>query len=172
MVTGTGPVVGNAIATHTCIDKLAFTGSTAVGRQLIHNSADSNLKPLTLELGGKSPMLVFADADIDLAVVGACEAIFGNSGQVCVAASRLFIHTDIFDIFMQKMAIHAENIIVGCPFDSTTDMGPVASADQLRTIENMVQSGVQQGAKILSGGRPICRRWILLSPNHYGQYNK
>lgn len=168
VVTGAGSVVGNAIATHTHIDKLAFTGSTSVGRQLIHNSADSNLKPLTLELGGKSPMIVFNDANMELAIKGACDAIFGNAGQVCVAASRLFVHTDIFDSFMKKMAKHAQNIVVGCPFNDNTNMGPVASAHQLNTIENMVQNAVQQGAKILCGGMPISRNGYYYPPTIMG----
>lgn len=168
VVTGQGSVVGDALAKHPGVDKLSFTGSTQVGRLLIHQSAHSNLKELTLELGGKSPMIVFPDADLDTAVRGACDAIFSNSGQVCVAASRLYVHTDIFDVFMAKMAGYAKTITIGCPFDADTQMGPVASPQQLQNIDNIVKDGVVQGATVLTGGKPLNRAGCYYPPTIMG----
>lgn len=155
IVTGPGSVVGAAMAAHPDINKLAFTGSTGVGRGLLHQSADSNLKKLTLELGGKSPVLVWPDANIKAAVDGAADAIFGNSGQVCVAGSRLYLHADMRDELLPKLVEKANALKVGDPFASDTEMGPIASRGHLEAIQAKVDAAIERGAKLLCGGAPI-----------------
>lgn len=153
IVTGSGAEVGSAIARHADIDKLAFTGSTGTGRGLVHDAADTNLKKLTLELGGKSPVLVFEDADLDAAVDGAIDAIFGNSGQVCVAGSRLYLHASIREAFVAKLVSKAEALRVGDPLDHQTQLGPIASQSHREAIHRRVEAGVAAGAVLLCGGR-------------------
>ena len=155
IVTGPGSVVGAAIAVHRDIDKLAFTGSTDVGRGLLHHSADSNLKKLTLELGGKSPVLVWPDANLEAVVEGAADAIFGNSGQVCVAGSRLYLHEDLHDTLLPKLVAKANSLKVGDPFAADTQMGPIASRSHLEAISAKVDAAIARGAKLLCGGAPI-----------------
>ena len=152
IVTGPGAITGAAIARHGGIDKLAFTGSARTGRGLVHASADSNLKSLSLELGGKSPVVVFADADLDAAIAGAADAIFGNSGQVCVAGSRLYVEASIFEAFMERLVAHTENLKSGDPFDSTTDLGPLSSKAHCDSVAARVAAGVASGAALLCGG--------------------
>lgn len=164
IVTGPGSVVGKAIACHMGIDKLAFTGSTSVGRGLVHNSADSNLKKLTLELGGKSPVLVWPDADIDAAVSGAADAIFGNSGQVCVAGSRLYVHQSLFETLIEKLVAFSNSMVVGDPLDDGTQMGPVASEGHLIEIHNRVKAGISAGAKLLCGGDRLKQDGCFYTP--------
>ncbi len=157
IVTGPGSIVGSAIAAHSGIDKLAFTGSTDTGRRLMHASADSNLKKLTLELGGKSPVLVFPDADLDAAVEGAADAIFGNTGQVCVAGSRLYVHHSIRDQFVERLLARSRDFIIGDPLDEATQIGPLASQGHLDGVHGHVQNGLASGAKLLCGGAQIQR---------------
>ena len=155
IVTGRGSVVGAAIAAHPDINKLAFTGSTDTGRHLVQASADSNLKKLSLELGGKSPVIVFADADIPAAVNGAADAIFGNSGQICVAGSRLYVHNDIREDFTAGLAAKARSLKLGDPFDDSTDLGPVCSRDHCADIARRVREGQAYGADLICGGAPL-----------------
>jgi len=155
IVAGPGSVVGNALAEHPDVDKLAFTGSTSVGRGLVRKSADSNLKKLTLELGGKSPVLVFPDAAMDPAVAGALDAIFGNAGQVCVAGSRLYVHQDVVEEFVERLVEAAKVFLVGDPLDERTQMGPIASEKHLQEIDQRVTAGVENGAELLCGGTRI-----------------
>ena len=164
IVTGPGSVVGRAIANHDDIDKLAFTGSTSVGRGLVHAAADGNLKKLTLELGGKSPVLVWPGADIGAAVAGAGDAIFGNSGQVCVAGSRLYVHRAIYDEFVEALIAHANALSVGDPLDSQTQMGPIASEGHLAEIDERVRKGIESGAKLLCGGRRLGQSGCYYAP--------
>lgn len=152
VVTGSGSVTGAAIAAHPGIDKLAFTGSTGVGRQLVYAAAKSNLKKLSLELGGKSPVVVFADADLDAAVAGAADAIFGNSGQVCVAGSRLYVENAIRPEFTRRLIAKAQSLRLGDPFDPATDLGPLASAEHCAAVAGHVARGVAAGARLLCGG--------------------
>lgn len=152
IVTGPGSVIGTAIARHPDIDKLAFTGSTGVGRRLVRDSADSNLKKLSLELGGKSPVVVFPDADLDAAVNGAADAIFGNSGQVCVAGSRLYVHESIYDTFVERLVTKAQSLKMGDPFDDSTDIGPLCSATHRASILDRVERGLDEGATLICGG--------------------
>jgi len=155
IVTGAGSIVGAAIAAHPHINKLAFTGSTSVGRQLVQASGSSNLKQLTLELGGKSPIIIFADTDLSAAVDGIADAIFGNSGQVCVAGSRLYVHTDIRAKLVERLIAKAATLKVGNPFDEHTDMGPLASHKHREQVHRRVQQGISQGAQLLCGGQYV-----------------
>ena len=141
IVTGSGAEIGSAISRHPDIDKLAFTGSTDTGRGLLHAAADSNLKKLTLELGGKSPVIVFDDADLEAAVDGAVDAIFGNSGQVCVAGSRLYLQTSIRDTFVARLLEKTAMLRVGDPLDEDTQLGPIASQTHLHAIHRQVGAG-------------------------------
>jgi phenylacetaldehyde dehydrogenase len=151
VVTGAGSVVGAAIAEHPGVDKVAFTGSTEVGR-LITAAALGNMKKVSLELGGKSPHIVFPDADPAAVAAAACDGIFFNQGQTCTAGSRLYVHSDIYDDVMQALVDHARRIVVGPGQDPATQMGPLVSAKQLDTVTSYVESGLDQGAVLATGG--------------------
>jgi phenylacetaldehyde dehydrogenase len=151
VVPGYGETAGAAIASHPGIDKVAFTGSTEVGK-IIVKAAAGNLKKVTLELGGKSPNIIFADADIAAATAGAAGAIFFNSGQVCTAGSRLFVERSVFDEVTQGMAAAAKAMHVGHGLDQTTEIGPLVSDEQLDRVTGYIQSGIAEGARTLSGG--------------------
>lgn len=150
VVTGHGGA-GAALAEHPGVDKIAFTGSTEVGRKIVRASA-GNLKRLSMELGGKSANIVFADADMDLAVPGAAMAVFANTGQVCVAGTRLFVQRSIFDEFTERVAAYARTLRVGDPLDPETQMGPLVSAEQLDRVCGYLDIGREQGARALTGG--------------------
>jgi acyl-CoA reductase-like NAD-dependent aldehyde dehydrogenase len=150
--TGYGPTVGEALALHEDVDKISFTGSVATARKLLANSAVSNLKRLSLELGGKSPNIVFPDADFDAAVRAALWGVFGNKGEMCTAASRLLLHEDIYDRFLDELAARARKLRLGNPLDSTTQMGPQISARQMDRILDFIEIGKQEGARIVCGG--------------------
>lgn len=147
IVTGYGHTAGAALASHMDVDKIAFTGSTEVGKIIVHVAANSNLKKVSLELGGKSPNIVFADADLDLAIPGAANAIFFNHGQCCCAGSRLYVHEKIFDKVVAGVADIAGKIRLGSGLDPATEMGPLVSEEQLNTVYNYVLSGVESGAE-------------------------
>ena len=143
---------GAALASHPDVDKVAFTGSTEVGR-LIVKAACGNLKKVTLELGGKSPNVVFKDSDLDAAIAGAASAIFFNQGQVCCAGSRLYVESSVFDKVVEGVAEQAKKITVGPGLDPATQMGPLISAEQLKRVSGYLQSGIDEGARVASGGR-------------------
>jgi phenylacetaldehyde dehydrogenase len=151
VVTGFGETAGAALAAHDDVDKIAFTGSTDVGR-LIARAATGNLKKVSLELGGKSPNIVFSDADPTEAIAGAANAIFFNHGQCCVAGSRLYIEADRFEEVVAGVAEIAESIKLGDGFDPTTQMGPLVSDEQLSRVSGFLASGRDQGARIVTGG--------------------
>ncbi|WP_020497929.1 aldehyde dehydrogenase family protein [Sciscionella marina] len=151
IVTGDGAVAGARLAEHEGVDKIAFTGSTEVGR-LIVQAALGNLKKVSLELGGKSPVIVFGDADLDKAVEGAAAAIFSNSGQICTAGSRLFVHDSIFDTVTEAVAEIGRGIRLGYSQDAGSQMGPVISQEQRDRILGYIEAGVADGATVLSGG--------------------
>ncbi len=151
IVPGFGETAGAALAAHPDVDKVAFTGSTEVGKLIAHAAAD-NLTKVSLELGGKAPNIVFADADIEQSVNGALMAIFYNQGQVCTAGSRLFLDERIKDEFLDRFKTKAEKIKVGDPSDKTTQMGPQVSADQLARIKSYVDIARAEGATVLTGG--------------------
>jgi len=151
VLTGDGAVVGAHLSAHDDVDKLAFTGSTEVGRAIVH-AATRNLKKVSLELGGKSPVLVFDDADVEAAIRGAAGAIFSNAGQICTAGSRLLVHDRVYDQVVAGVAELARQMRVGYSFDPRSQMGPVISPDQLATISSYIESGVDQGATLVTGG--------------------
>jgi aldehyde dehydrogenase (NAD+) len=149
---GYGPTAGAAIASHMEIDKVAFTGSTEVGRLIMEMAAKSNLKRVTLELGGKAPNIVLSDADLDSAVKGAVTGIFFNQGEVCCAGSRLFVEDPIHDEFISRLKGFAEGIKLGSPLDPSTEMGAQVSEEQLDRILGYCESGKSEGAKVVTGG--------------------
>jgi len=151
VVTGPGSKVGMALVRHSGVDKVAFTGSTEVGKQIMREAAGT-LKRLSLELGGKSPNIVFADADMDAAVKGAMTGIFYNKGEVCAAGSRLFLEERVHDEFMAKLTERVKGLRVGDPMDKATRMGPVVSAQQMATVLSYIDTGKQEGARLVTGG--------------------
>ncbi len=154
VVTGLGTAAGAALADHPDVDKISFTGSTAVGKRLIQASA-GNLKRLTLELGGKSPVFIFDDADIERIIPIAAMAIFAFSGQVCVAGSRLYIQDKVYDRVVAGIAQIAEGLRLGSGLDPATQLGPLISARQRDTVMGYVESGRIEGAEIVTGGGAI-----------------
>ncbi|MGB5626293.1 MAG: aldehyde dehydrogenase family protein, partial [Woeseiaceae bacterium] len=154
VVTGIGAEVGAAIVEHPLVRKVSFTGSTKVGRE-IGRVALTDMKKVTLELGGKSPVIVLADADLDAAIRGAAEAIFSNAGQVCVAGSRLYIEEAIYDAVVAGVIEYARNIRVGPAYDSGTEMGPLISAAHRDNVLAAVAAGQKEGATLACGGKRI-----------------
>jgi acyl-CoA reductase-like NAD-dependent aldehyde dehydrogenase len=153
IVTG-GPEVGKAIVRHEGIDKIAFTGSTAVGKEIMRSASDT-LKRVTLELGGKSPNIVFADSDLDSAVRGAINGIFYGKGEVCNAGSRLFLESKIQDEFLEKLIARAKKMPPGDPLDPKTRMGAIVSQEQMQTVLGYIEAGKKEGAKLLTGGNSV-----------------
>ncbi|QLL06514.1 aldehyde dehydrogenase family protein [Mycobacterium vicinigordonae] len=151
ILTGFGDV-GAALAEHRDVDKIAFTGSTEVGRKIV-GAARGNLKKVSLELGGKSPNIVYADADFSEAIPGSANAWLFNHGQACVAGSRLFVEDKIFDEFTSGVAEFAANVKIGPGIDETTEVGPLVSAEQLARVTGYLEQGLADGARALSGGR-------------------
>ena len=162
-VPGYGPTAGAAIANHPDVDKIAFTGSTEVGR-IIQEAAADNIKRVTLELGGKSPTLVLADADIEKAVETAHFGLFFNMGQCCCAASRLMVEESIYDKFVEASVERAKKRTVGNPFDFNNEQGPQVDEEQMNKILGYVDSGKQQGAKLLTGGSRFGERGYFVQP--------
>jgi acyl-CoA reductase-like NAD-dependent aldehyde dehydrogenase len=152
VITGGGSSVGEELASHPDVDKVAFTGSTVVGRRIMQ-LASSTIKNVTLELGGKSPNIVFEDADMDQAVDGALWATFFHQGQVCESGTRLLLPESIHDEFVERLVERAKQIKVGDTLDYESDMGPLVSAAQRETVENYVRIGKEEGAKLALGGR-------------------
>jgi aldehyde dehydrogenase (NAD+) len=149
-----GPETGRSIVRHPGIDKIAFTGSTAVGKEIMRGAADS-LKRITLELGGKSPNIVFADADVDSAVKGAINGIFYGKGEVCNAGSRLFLEAGLKDEFTEKLAARAAKMRPADPLDPKTRMGAIISQEQMNTVLGYIDTGKREGAKLVSGGNRV-----------------
>ena len=152
IITGFGDPCGKALTTHNLVEKIAFTGGPETARHIIKNSSE-NLSEVSLELGGKSPVAVFEDADQDNAINGITAGIFGASGQSCIAGSRLYIQKDIYNEFLDKLAKRAEKIKIGTPMDPDTEMGPLNSFNQLEIIEKNIKLTVNQGGKIKCGGK-------------------
>ncbi|MDC7682285.1 aldehyde dehydrogenase [Asticcacaulis sp. BYS171W] len=156
VVTGLGHEAGDALARHMDVDMIAFTGSGPVGRQLMRAAADSNLKRVSLELGGKSPQIVFADcAALDAAAQNAAWGVFYNQGQVCTAASRLFVEASIKDAFVEKVIAVAKSIKVGDPFDPATQFGAMISERQMHTALGYIDKGQADGGRLLLGGHRV-----------------
>jgi len=151
VVTGFGPTAGAALVNHPGVDKIAFTGSTAVGQEIMRRAAGS-LKRLTLELGGKSPNIVFADADLDLAVRGASNGIFYNKGEVCTAGSRLFVEESLHDALLDRLSAFTAKLQQGDPLDPKTRLGPQVSEGQMNRVLSYVDKGKGEGARLVAGG--------------------
>ncbi|MBI2433252.1 MAG: aldehyde dehydrogenase family protein [Candidatus Hydrogenedentes bacterium] len=163
IVPGFGETAGAALAAHPDVDKVAFTGSTEVGR-LIVQAATGNLKKVSLELGGKSPNIVFADADVESAIDGASDAIFFNHGQCCCAGSRLYIEKSIFDKVVEGVAENAQEIQLGAGMDASTQMGPLVSQEQLERVSSYAEAGLAEGAEAICGGRRFGDRGYFFEP--------
>jgi betaine-aldehyde dehydrogenase len=163
VVTGAGPVVGAALAESHDVDKIAFTGGTATGRTIMQ-AATGNLKKISLELGGKSPNIVFADAEFETAVDYALLAIYAGCGQVCSAGSRLILDDAIYDRFIARLVERAKTIVVGNGFDRATEMGPLISAQHLAKVERYIALGLEEGAALACGGE---RPAGLAAPGNY-----
>ncbi|MBI4564283.1 MAG: aldehyde dehydrogenase family protein [Planctomycetes bacterium] len=151
VVPGPGATVGAALVTHPGVDKVAFTGDTSTGREIMRSAADG-LKKISLELGGKSPNIVFADADLDAAGRGALNAIFYNKGEVCAAGSRLLVEESVQDELVGRVAERAKKTAVGDPLDKNTRMGPVISKTQLQKVLSYIEAGKGEGARLAVGG--------------------
>ena len=155
ILTGPGLPTGASLAAHMGVDKIAFTGSTEVGRKIMAAAAGSNLKRVSLELGGKSPNVVFADADLDQAIKGATWAVFSSSGQECVAGSRLFVEKPVYQQVVDGLAVQAQRIRVGPGFAPKVHIGPIVSEKQLETIMGYIEGGRQAGAQVVTGGERL-----------------
>jgi aldehyde dehydrogenase (NAD+) len=164
LVPGFGPTAGAAIARHMDVDKVAFTGSTEVGRLIMEASAKSNLKKITLELGGKSPNIIFADTDLDEAVEGAHLGLFSNQGQVCCAGSRVFVEERIYDQFVEKSVARARKRTVGDPSDPKTEQGPQVDQAQFDRVMGYIDSGRDEGATLACGGNRVGDRGYFIEP--------
>jgi aldehyde dehydrogenase (NAD+) len=161
---GFGPTAGAAIAFHMDVDKVAFTGSTEVGHLIMEAAAKSNLKPVTLELGGKSPNIIFADADLDAAVEGAHMGLFSNQGQSCCAGSRVFVEEAIYGQFVERSIARASKRVIGDPFDSKTESGPLIDQAQFDKVMGYIESGCSAGATLACGGNSIGKRGYFIEP--------
>jgi betaine-aldehyde dehydrogenase len=167
---GPGGEIGDYMSAHPLIDKIAFTGETATGARILKASADT-IKKVSLELGGKSPNIVFADADLEKAAAAAAPAAFGNTGQVCTARTRLFVGKKQYDDFMQHLVDQTESFTVGDPFDNATLMGPLISSAQYDRVASYVEIGKDEGAELIYGGsRPSALdKGNFLQPTIFGQ---
>uniref|UniRef100_A0A674EYM8 Aldehyde dehydrogenase 1 family, member A2 n=1 Tax=Salmo trutta TaxID=8032 RepID=A0A674EYM8_SALTR len=161
---GFGPTAGAAIASHMGIDKVAFTGSTEVGKLIQEAAGKSNLKRVTLELGGKNPNIIFADADLDLAVEQAHQGVFFNAGQCCTAGSRIFVEEPIYEEFVRRSVERAKRRTVGSPFDPTTEQGPQISQEQQSRVLEFIRSGISEGARLECGGKALGLKGFFIEP--------
>lgn len=155
VVTGSGRIIGQALSEHPDVDMLSFTGSTGVGRSVVHAAADSNFKKLGLELGGKNPIIVFADADLEDAADGAAFGVSFNTGQCCVSSSRLIVDSRVAEEFEAILAEKMKKIVVGDPLDVATQVGAITTDAQNQTILSYIDKGKAEGAKVLTGGAAI-----------------
>lgn len=171
VVPGYGPTAGAAITAHMGVDKVAFTGEYTTGQIIMEAAAKSNLKRVTLELGGKSPNVVFADADLDAAVEGAYFGLFFNQGQCCCAGSRLFVEDKVHDAFVDKMLKKAKARKVGDPFAPDTEQGPQVSQEQFDRVMSFIDAGQKEGAKMLTGGNRVGQKGYFIEPTIFTDVN-
>ena len=164
IVPGYGPTAGAALSEHPHVDKIAFTGSTEVGKIIKQSAGKTNLKRVTLELGGKSPLVIFDDANLDEAVNLANFAIFFNQGQCCCAGSRTFVQETIYDKFIEKSKELAKSIVIGDPFDDKTVHGPQIDLEQFNKIFELIESGKKEGAKLEIGGERYGDKGYFIKP--------
>ncbi|MCI0143015.1 aldehyde dehydrogenase family protein [Arthrobacter bambusae] len=163
VVTGFGETIGAALAEHPGVDMVSFTGSTEVGRSIVH-AGTANMKKLSLELGGKSPVIVMPDADLSKAIPGVAGAVFWNTGQVCAAGTRLFVHDAVFDEVVQGVAEIGRSLKVGYGMDPGVDLGPLISQRQLDRVTAYVEGGLDAGGRVVSGGSRIGDRGFFFEP--------
>lgn len=163
IVTGLGNQAGQALVEHPGVDKISFTGSTAVGQRILA-TAGGTMKRVSLELGGKSPVFIFPDADLAKATEAAARGIFANAGQVCAAGSRLFVHRAVAEEVIHGVAERASQLRLGSGFDPGTEMGPLISAAQRERVLAYVQSGLAEGARVLTGGGPVAGPGFFMQP--------
>jgi aldehyde dehydrogenase (NAD+) len=161
---GFGETAGAAIANHMDVDKIAFTGSTEVGHLIMQAAGKSNLKRVSLELGGKSPNIVFADANMDEAIEGSHMGLFFNQGQVCCAGSRVFVEDKVYDQFVEQSTARAKKRTVGDPFDAGTEQGPQVDKTQLERVLSYIASGQSEGAKLNCGGEQVGDKGYFVEP--------
>jgi aldehyde dehydrogenase (NAD+) len=164
VIPGYGPTAGAAISGHKDIDKVAFTGEYLTGQLIMEAAAKSNLKRVSLELGGKSPNVIFADADLDAAIEGAYFGLFFNQGQCCCAGSRLFVEEKVYDQVTEKLVKRAKTQKVGDPFDQTTTQGPQVSQEQCDRVMRYIDAGKKEGAKLLTGGKRHGDKGYFIEP--------
>ncbi|XP_056427766.1 aldehyde dehydrogenase family 1 member A3 [Hyla sarda] len=169
IVPGYGPTAGSAISHHPDIDKVAFTGSTEVGKLIKEAASASNLKRVTLELGGKNPCIVFADADLELAAECAHQGVFFNQGQCCTAASRVFVEESVYPEFVRRSVDYAKRRLLGDPLDPKTEQGPQIDEEQFNKVLEYIQSGKDQGAKLECGGCALGERGFFIKPTVFSE---
>lgn len=163
VVAGSGRVTGNAIVSHEKVNKLSFTGSTDVGKGVMKQAADQ-LKSVTLELGGKSPLIIFEDADLEEAVEGAFNGTMYNHGQNCTACTRVYVQRSIYDQVIEELKEKAKHYIVGNGLESSTNMGPLISQKQLDTVLGYIEKGKEEGAKLVTGGNKLFEKGYFVEP--------
>ncbi|XP_004571368.1 aldehyde dehydrogenase, mitochondrial [Maylandia zebra] len=168
ILSGMGPTAGAAIARHMDVDKVAFTGSTEVGHLIQQASGSSNLKKVTLELGGKSPNIILSDADMEYAVEQSHFALFFNQGQCCCAGSRTYVQADVYDEFVERSVERAKKRVVGDPFNLKTEQGPQIDQEQFNKILGYISSGKREGAKLMCGGGIAADRGYFIQPTVFG----
>ncbi|MGE5756511.1 MAG: aldehyde dehydrogenase family protein, partial [Planctomycetaceae bacterium] len=168
VVAGRGSVAGDHLVKHPDVDKLAFTGSTEVGYDLMRNAA-ATLKRITFELGGKSPNIVFADADMDTAVHGSMLALYFNQGQCCCAGSRLFVQDKAHDEFVEKLGAKVQARKVGDPLDPTTEQGPQVDKSQYDKVMSYIEKGKSEGARCVTGGERYGEKGFFIKPTLFAE---
>jgi acyl-CoA reductase-like NAD-dependent aldehyde dehydrogenase len=172
IITGFGPGAGSSISEHPDVDKVAFTGSTEVGKLILQASA-GNLKRVSLELGGKSPNIIFRDSDLDAAVQSATRGVFFNSGQVCTAGTRIFIEQPVYDEFVERLIENSKTMTVGNPLDEKTRLGPVVSKEQFDRVKSYLDIGKGEGAKVATGGDALAGAGYFVRPTIFaGVHNQ
>jgi acyl-CoA reductase-like NAD-dependent aldehyde dehydrogenase len=172
IITGFGPGAGSSIAEHPDVDKVAFTGSTEVGKLILKASA-GNLKRVSLELGGKSPNIIFRDSDLDAAVQSATRGVFFNSGQVCTAGTRIFVEQPVYDEVVERLIKHSETMTVGNPLDEKTRLGPLVSKEQFDRVKSYLEIGKGEGAKVATGGEAVSGAGYFVRPTIFsGVHNQ
>ncbi|XP_073424923.1 retinaldehyde dehydrogenase 3 [Dendrobates tinctorius] len=169
IVPGYGPTTGSAISHHHDVDKVAFTGSTEVGKLVKEAASASNLKRVTLELGGKNPCIVFADADLEQAVKCAHQGVFFNQGQCCTAASRVYVEESVYPEFVRRSVDYAKRRLLGDPLDPKTEQGPQIDDEQFNKVLEFIQSGKDQGAKLECGGSAVGEQGFFIKPTVFSE---
>ena len=159
------------MARHSGIDKVAFTGSSEVGYDIMRNAHKDNLKRVTLELGGKSANIITKNANVDKAVAQSSLALFFNAGQCCIAGSRTYVHSSIYDEYVEKSVKAAQSIKLGNPTDPDTDQGPLVSEEQMNKVLGYIKKGVDEGAKLMTGGKRHGNKGWFVEPTVFANVN-